>query len=320
MNMSIVVAAVLTAAPTAAEVGKHQQVTRPDAKRARETSTSLGNTAQPFVSRQYWTAFDWKQCESNPGIGDLPDFPEYDPSKDRVHESRVLKKGQAVVGDGPATVMLLEKDQGAHQYPRGVRIEFRNEDSSPRSCYSVMFLLESQLGTPTVKNDPSTPGEDISFTLLRAQWDIGMSRVNYQCIVFNFPKTQEKSAGVVILHAWHKSEAAQDRPPTWIKCGQKLEVRLASRTEIQDLPDLVLGIDEYDHQLLSRDGSLLAKATFEAGRITFSREDESKRGRDDIVIDRALGQYLETRTRGDSSVKATVRGECSKIDRDSLKF
>jgi len=179
--------------------------------------------------------------------------------------------------------------------------------------------LEAGLGPATVKNDLSFDAEQINTTHIRAQWDIGPTRVDLYCLIFDFPSAGP-STGAVMLHAWHVTTGDKDKPPTWIRCSRKMVVtRGPEIIASKELPDLVLMIDDVEKGVYGRDRKTLGVPSFSDGRIAVKRGADNTPEHDEFRIDRVTGEYREIRVRP-RGVTGNVDGSCAPFDPSKPKF
>jgi hypothetical protein len=273
----------------------------------------------PFFTRAYWEAFKWVTPESAAEFSRLPEFSTYDPAKHRVHESKTLRRGPLFVQGVNVEASILERDSGSYEFPKGIRITWPDTTVSTAQCRSLFALLEKGLGPPKVTNDFSRPGDDIDFTILRAQWDVGVTRANLYCLIFDFRKARS-TAGAVIFHAWHVATGEEELLPIWIRCSQKLTISRGAEVLVEQRPDLVLGIDRMERGVYTPDRERAGTAEISNDRISITRKDDERGRRDEVVIDRRTGQYLENRYGARPGISATVHGECVPFDPEKRKF
>lgn len=283
-------------------------------------SAPSGASPHPFFTRSYWAAFDWASPETARELAGLPPYPAYDPAKDRTLNSKVVRRGPLAVGALQVDASIMERDDGAYAFPKGIRLDWPEAAVSGENCRSAAAMLERNLGAPNVKNDFSFQ-LDVRYTILRMQWEIGPSRANLYCLIFDYGDLVPPS-GAIVFHAWHIDTGIKDRDPAWIRCTQKLRVTSGLRVvSEEELPPIVLIIDDgLSKAVYTGDRVPFGKATFTDGRISIVRKREEGRFGDEVILDRRTGHYHETRTREGNGMAGTVTGECTAFDPAKPKF
>lgn len=277
-----------------------------------------------FRSRSFWTSMDWSAPDARAPFTRLTPFADYDPAKHRVAGSRVATKDVVEFLGRKSEIELLVREV-PEAYPKGFRLNV-SEGLSPEYCREVHESLEAELGAATVANDLSWPGRELSATVLRRQWDIGQTRIHYECMVFSpMPPSSQEPFGALILFAWHQSAWKKDQPVSWIRCTRTMGAvsRAANgqviATPAKRVPDVIFGIDEYAGAVY-RENSRAGNATITDAYI---RVLASGRGReDDITIDRRTGSYNDRVVITDSTMTTTgtTTGECAPFDANAKRF
>lgn len=274
-----------------------------------------------LLSRSFWAGLNWARLEDEPLIQALP-LVDFDPRQHQLGDKRVLRKGPLPFRGAPADVMLLIDDNQV-EYRHGLL--HRVMDVTPESCRSSAEFLDSRLGQPGYSHDLSYPSKELGATILRKQWDIGSSRVSWECISFSpDDRKLDKPIGWMTVGGGHQSVERKDSEIAWIRCAVSIQVtttdfNLRTVTEpSRQLPDIVLGLDDFKHQVYDNDNRAVGKAEFGEGRIKIVNADEKRT--DEIFIDRRTGAYSDTRTFKSGRVRASVTGNCAKFDRKKLAF
>jgi hypothetical protein len=277
-----------------------------------------------ILSRAFWESVDWANPEARAPFKDLTPVPAYDPKKHQVADSRMATRDEIEFLGKAAEFELLVRDTPA-EYPKGFRL-FVADDSSPDYCRKMGESLEASLGPPHTANDLSRPRGSWSITALRRQWDIGPSRLHWDCSMLTTRSAPEKPIGSAGLFAWHQTSWNRDQPITWIRCSRVMKAtsRAASGQILsrpaERVPDVIFGIDEYADAVYLDDKSsagdaVITDALIRVVAITPGRNDE-------ITIDRRTGSYSDKKVISDQwmTTTATTTGECVPFDANSKKF
>jgi hypothetical protein len=282
-----------------------------------------------LLSRAFWESVDWAHPDARAPFLGLTPVQEYDPKKHRVGDSRMATRdGIEFLGKAAEFGLLIRETPT--DYPKGLRV-FIREGASPEYCRRTRASLEASLGPPNIAHDLSRPSGIFNITELRQQWDIGPSRIDWDCFFLTPRSSPENAVGGAGLSAWHQSAARKDQPEVWIRCSQFLEgtVRLRDRyTKIppQRVPDLIFMIDEYDGAVYLDGKSKFAKATVSAETIQMETRPEDRldgeNRTDRIVIDRRTGSYVDTWSVSDglTTTEARTAGECVLFDPGAKRF
>lgn len=278
-----------------------------------------------FFSRRFWEKLDWARLPSNLLVKTLPSAESLDPKKRQIFFGRIQKLGDKALGDLRVQLALVRRD-GSHKFPYGIVLfttelfgEKQYKGPTGKQCREVLARMEGALGKSAVKHDrPHSMGSLGSSTSLRAQWDVGESRIGFSCLAMDF--AEGGVSGDFTVTAWHRSVEEKDVELAWIRCTQSIEVTIDGRKQpIEQRPDVYFALDEWKKSTLL-DGELnyVSGASVSESEIKFTR-DSAKR-KDEARINRLSGQYKEVRTLKDANVTAEVSGHCERSEPTKTGF
>ncbi len=291
-----------------------KQVLRPASSYPREL-TDLG---QAVLSSAFWTHFDWASPDADRLIVGVPEIAGFDPDKHTFGENRAVRLGDVSFLGKPGRAIVLRRPEGL-ALGTGLLVQV-TDGLVKANCDSAGAALVDSLGEPAVDNDLSWHGDKIDTTSYRKQWEVPPSRVELEGVVFDFVGSDRSPIGWMAVSGWHQSVGPRDTPLSWIKCDATLQVEFEDGSPSPGpkvLRPIVLGIDDYRHQVYSEGHGPLGNATFSGGRITIVVQGEGDRV-DEITIDRRTGTYHDVRRL--SALTATSDGTCSKFDPAATKF
>jgi hypothetical protein len=291
------------------------------AARASATAPEPKDMSSALLSRTFWETIDWSDPSARRPFSALTPIGDHAPTARSVEGNRIATRDSLEFLGTRATLEVLER-QPPVEFPKGFRVRGGGaDDLRPDFCVKMGARLAASLGAPTVAHDRSRPGEVISDSGFRQQWDIGPTRLHIECSVTTVMASQETAGGVEIL-AWHRSAWRKDGPLAWLKCSSVMTMTARSpdgrsaTTPAERQRDQVFAIDEYAGVLLSEDRSIVPGSEVLRDRIRVVS------GRDETSIDRRTGVYARTDvfTSQGIAYTASVSGECAPLDPKERRF
>lgn len=271
------------------------------------------NLLSYFYIKHTLKTFDWKKSGIPETITRNWDTYTEDQSNS-FKDRKILKKGN---------IKLLNKDFTAELriYNNTERYELLllHDYKSPNKDYEEKFCSTSAenfkriLGTPQLELDLSSyQSEDFSTIDTRLYWELGNTRISYDCALAHIYK--DYIPMIVILHIGSKEDKEEMKPVKLLKCSMKQKwFGALDKNQTEDQPPFTITIDPNRKTIRSETLRLGDTSLFNDKEI-ISTLDEAKLSAH-FRLDRVGGSYTWKTTSKELKGTGIDRwGDCEQIN------